>query len=94
LSLLFLFSFDPLSRPLGLDPATWDYMSVEVSRGLIPYRDIFLHKTPLAALLGSTGALAASDGATLANIESQRVCATRDAVASRADESAPRALQP
>jgi len=60
LSLLFLFSFDPLSRPLGLDPATWDYMSVEVSRGLIPYRDIFLHKTPLAALLGSTGALAAS----------------------------------
>jgi len=35
-------------------------MSVEVSRGLIPYRDIFLHKTPLAALLGSTGALAAN----------------------------------
>ncbi len=52
----FFFSFDPLSRPVLLDAATWDYMSIEVAKGLVPYRDIFLHKTPLAAYFGATGA--------------------------------------
>lgn len=49
-------SFRPWTRPLLLDAATWDYMAVETARGLVPYRDIFLHKTPGSALLGSVGA--------------------------------------
>jgi hypothetical protein len=49
-------SFRPWTRPLLLDAATWDYMAVETARGLVPYRDIFLHKTPGAALLGALGA--------------------------------------
>jgi hypothetical protein len=51
-------SFAPWQRPLLLDAATWDYMAVEVSRGLVPYRDVFLHKTPGSALIGATGAAA------------------------------------
>ena len=43
-----------------LDAATWDYMAVETARGLVPYRDVFLHKTPAAALLGAVGAWAGS----------------------------------
>jgi len=55
-ALLTLLAFDPLNRIVGLDPATWDYMSVSLLDGRIPYRDIFLHKTPLAAFLGGAGA--------------------------------------
>lgn len=71
----FLWSFDPLSRPLVLDPATWDYMSVALGDGVIPYRDIFLHKTPGAIFVGALGARVATwvgaapvAGAHLANI--------------------------
>jgi hypothetical protein len=49
-------SFRPWNRPVLLDAATWDYMAVETARGLVPYRDVFLHKTPGAALLGGTAA--------------------------------------
>ncbi|MFP6626050.1 MAG: hypothetical protein VCA74_03190 [Deltaproteobacteria bacterium] len=53
----FLLCFAPFDRPVVLDPATWDYMSVEMaSTGMVPHRDIFVHKTPLAALLGAAGA--------------------------------------
>ncbi len=31
-------------------------MSLEIAEGMIPHRDIFVHKTPGAALLGATGA--------------------------------------
>jgi hypothetical protein len=55
-SLLALLAFDPYSRPVGLDPATWDYMSISLLDGRLPYRDIFLHKTPLAAFIGGLGA--------------------------------------
>ncbi|MFN2425210.1 MAG: hypothetical protein ABR587_02040 [Candidatus Binatia bacterium] len=54
----FFASFEPWNRPVVLDAATWDYMAVETSRGLIPYRDVFLHKTPGSALLGAVGAWA------------------------------------
>lgn len=54
-----LFAFQkPWQRPVLLDAATWDYMAVETARGLVPYRDVFLHKTPGAALLGAVGARA------------------------------------
>ncbi|MFN2375530.1 MAG: hypothetical protein ABR538_03275 [Candidatus Binatia bacterium] len=53
-------SFQPWTRPVILDAATWDYMAVETSRGLVPYRDVFLHKTPGAALLGAAGAAVGS----------------------------------
>ena len=56
----FLLGFRPFERPLVLDPATWDYMSVEVTRGLVPYRDIFLHKTPLTMYVGAIGAAVAT----------------------------------
>ena len=49
-------SFAPWQRPVLLDAATWDYMAVETSRGLVPYRDVFLHKTPGSALIGATAA--------------------------------------
>jgi len=49
-------SFQPWARPVLLDAATWDYMAVETARGLVPYRDVFLHKTPGAALFGAVGA--------------------------------------
>jgi hypothetical protein len=49
-------SFRPWTRPVLLDAATWDYMAIETARGLVPYRDIFLHKTPGSALLGALGA--------------------------------------
>jgi len=52
----FFFTLDPLSRPVVLDPATWDYMAISLGEGLIPYRDIFLHKTPGAIFLGAAGA--------------------------------------
>ena len=55
----FFWSYSPLSRAVGLDPATWDYMSVGLTHGLIPYRDVFLHKTPGGAFLGSIGATVA-----------------------------------
>jgi hypothetical protein len=51
-------SFAPWQRPLLLDAATWDYMAVESSRGLVVYRDVFLHKTPGSALIGAAGAAA------------------------------------
>lgn len=51
-------AFTPWTRPVILDAATWDYMAVETARGLVPYRDVFLHKTPGAALLGGMAALA------------------------------------
>lgn len=56
---LILCSFDPFNRIVGLDPATWDYMSISLLDGRLPYRDIFLHKTPLAAFLGGAGAACA-----------------------------------
>jgi hypothetical protein len=49
-------SFAPWERPVLLDAATWDYMAVETSRGLVPYRDVFLHKTPGSALIGAAAA--------------------------------------
>ncbi len=55
---LYFASFAPWQRPVLLDAATWDYMAVETSRGLVPYRDVFLHKTPGSALIGATGAAA------------------------------------
>ena len=55
----FLMHFQPFSRPLVLDPATWDLMSVRLGQGLIPYRDIFLHKTPGALFFGAAGAMGA-----------------------------------
>jgi hypothetical protein len=55
-TLALLFRFHPFTRPVGLDPATWDYMSLALLDGRIPYRDVFLHKTPLAAFLGAAGA--------------------------------------
>ncbi len=58
-SLAFLLWFAPLGRAVALDPATWDYMSVELARGLVPYRDVFLHKTPAAAFIGAAGAATA-----------------------------------
>lgn len=58
--LALLLGLDPLSRPVGLDPATWDYMSISLLDGRIPYRDIFLHKTPLAAFVGGLGAATAA----------------------------------
>ncbi len=54
--LAFLFAFEPLARPAVLDPATWDLMSLGILEGRIPYRDVFLHKTPGGALLGAAGA--------------------------------------
>ena len=53
-------SFRPWLRPVLLDAATWDYMAVETARGLIPYRDVFLHKTPGGALIGAVAASAGS----------------------------------
>jgi hypothetical protein len=55
----YLLAFHPFTRPLILDAATWDYMSVRLLDGMIPYRDVFLHKTPGAALIGAAGAAAA-----------------------------------
>ena len=52
----FFASFEPWNRPVSLDAATWDYMAVETARGLVPYRDVFLHKTPGGALIGAVGA--------------------------------------
>jgi hypothetical protein len=52
----FLLAFDPFTRPVVLDPATWDYMSLALTEGRVPYRDIFLHKTPGALFLGAAGA--------------------------------------
>lgn len=49
-------TFQPWTRPVLLDAATWDYMALETARGLVPYRDVFLHKTPGAALFGAVGA--------------------------------------
>jgi len=64
-SLALYLSFSALTRPLGKDPATWDMMATFLPHGLVPYRDIFLHKTPGAALLGSVGAsVAEAIGAT------------------------------
>lgn len=57
-AVIFFASFEPWQRPVLLDAATWDYMAVEISRGLVPYRDVFLHKTPGAALIGAAGAWA------------------------------------
>lgn len=54
--LAYFASFRPWARPVLLDAATWDYMAIETARGLVPYRDIFLHKTPGSALLGAVGA--------------------------------------
>ncbi len=58
LGFAFLLTFDPFERPVMFDPATWDYMSIELTRGLVPYRDVFLHKTPGAAFVGALGAAA------------------------------------
>ncbi|MEE8312621.1 MAG: hypothetical protein V3R77_10195 [Candidatus Binatia bacterium] len=61
----FYLTFDPFNRFVGLDAATWDWMSISLLDGRIPYRDVFLHKTPGAALLGGAGAaLARTLGAT------------------------------
>ena len=59
LSLAFYLRFDPFGRFVGLDAATWDWMAISLPNGLLPYRDIFLHKTPLAAVIGALGAATA-----------------------------------
>jgi hypothetical protein len=56
LAALYLASFQPLSRPTMFDPATWEYMSLAMLDGRVPYRDVFLHKTPGAMFLGAFGA--------------------------------------
>jgi hypothetical protein len=61
-SLAFLLWFEPFARPVVLDPATWDYMSMALVDGRVPYRDIFLHKTPGALFLGGFGAAMAGAG--------------------------------
>ncbi|MBI5505513.1 MAG: hypothetical protein HY899_11980 [Deltaproteobacteria bacterium] len=58
--LAYFAAFTPWTRPVLLDAATWDYMALEVARGLVPYRDIFLHKTPGGAFLGALGVLVGS----------------------------------
>ncbi|MFT4571706.1 MAG: hypothetical protein ACI8TX_001626 [Hyphomicrobiaceae bacterium] len=50
-----LLSWHPFQRALLLDAATWDSLSVGLAHGEIPYRDVFLHKTPGAAMLGALG---------------------------------------
>jgi hypothetical protein len=55
LATCYLLSFHPFSRPVVLDPATWDYMSLALADGRVPYRDVFLHKTPGAMLIGAVG---------------------------------------
>ncbi|HYB98314.1 MAG TPA: hypothetical protein VEC57_04190 [Candidatus Limnocylindrales bacterium] len=57
---IYFAAFRPLERPLLLDAATWDYMAVELPRGLVPYRDVFLHKTPGTAFVGAVAAAVAS----------------------------------
>jgi hypothetical protein len=57
-ALAYFASFRPWNHPVVLDAATWDYMAVEMPKGLVPYRDVFLHKTPLGALIGAAGAAA------------------------------------
>jgi hypothetical protein len=56
LAAAYLLLFRPFERPVVLDPATWDYMSLALDDGVIPYRDIFLHKTPGALFCGAAGA--------------------------------------
>jgi hypothetical protein len=56
LAAAYLLFFRPFERPVVLDPATWDYMSLALGDGVIPYRDIFLHKTPGALFCGAAGA--------------------------------------
>lgn len=53
---LLLLAAAPWQRALALDAATWDSLAIGLTRGEIPYRDIFLHKTPGAAFLGAIGA--------------------------------------
>jgi hypothetical protein len=55
LAACYLLSFHPFSRPVVLDPATWDYMSLALVDGRVPYRDVFLHKTPGAMFIGAAG---------------------------------------
>jgi hypothetical protein len=63
LAACYLLTFHPFSRPVVLDPATWDYMSLAWLDGYVPYRDIFLHKTPGAMFIGGAGgALARAAG--------------------------------
>jgi len=52
----YLLSFRPFARPVILDPATWDYMSLALLEGRVPYREVFLHKTPGAMFIGAAGA--------------------------------------
>jgi hypothetical protein len=59
LAACYLLCFRPFSRPVVLDPATWDYMSLALLDGYVPYRDVFLHKTPGAIFLGGAGAVVA-----------------------------------
>lgn len=53
---LLLAAAAPGQRALALDAATWDSLAVGLTRGEIPYRDVFLHKTPGAAILGACSA--------------------------------------
>jgi len=55
LAACYLLTFHPFSRPVVLDPATWDYMSLAWLDGYVPYRDVFLHKTPGAMFIGGAG---------------------------------------
>lgn len=59
LALGWLLAWNPFERALLLDAATWDSLSVGLAHGEVPYRDVFLHKTPGAAFLGALGVLAA-----------------------------------
>jgi hypothetical protein len=59
LAACYLLSFHPFSRPVVLDPATWDYMSLTLVDGRVPYRDVFLHKTPGAMFIGAAGSAVA-----------------------------------
>lgn len=50
--------FSPWTRPVLLDAATWDSLALQTATGVVPYRDVFLHKTPGAALIGAVAAWA------------------------------------
>jgi len=54
--LVWMLGFHPFQRPIFRDSATWTYMSLEFAKGMVPHRDIFVHKTPGAAMLGAAGA--------------------------------------
>ncbi|HWP43156.1 MAG TPA: DolP-mannose mannosyltransferase [Blastocatellia bacterium] len=50
--------YRPLSQPVRLDRANWDYFAQVVSRGGVPYRDVVNIKSPLSAYIGAAAIVA------------------------------------